>query len=254
MTAGKTKLIGRNLASSLFPAKPLKPDRAAHEGEMFLEIPDLLTAAEVAQAQALARAARFVDGKITNPHNTTKNNLQIDYADQAYQQSSALGLNALKRSETFRNFAFPRLIAPPLLSRYEPGMKYGAHADAPFMLNPTSGPLRSDLSCTIFLEEPEAYDGGELVVHLGTQATAFKPRAGAAVVYPSTTLHEVAPVTRGQRLVMITFIQSQIREAAQREIVYLVGEVSALEGLTMKPENRMLLEMARSNLMRMWLE
>lgn len=208
----------------------------------------------MAQAVAIARAAKFVDGKITNPHNTTKNNLQVDYADQGYQQSSALGLNALKRSEAFRNFAFPRLIAPPLLSRYEPGMRYGAHADAPFMLNPSSGPLRSDLSCTIFLEDPSAYDGGELIVHLGTRPTAFKPRAGAAVIYPSTTLHEVAPVTRGQRLVMITFIQSQLRDAAQREIVYLMGEVSAFEGLTMKPENRMLLETARSNLMRMWLD
>jgi PKHD-type hydroxylase len=221
---------------------------------MFLEIPDLLTAAEVAQAQGIASAAKFVDGKITNPHNTTKNNLQVDYNDQGYQLSSTLGRNALMRSEAFRNFAFPRLIAPPLLSRYEPGMKYGAHADAPFMLNPSSGPLRSDLSCTIFLEEPSAYDGGELVVHLGTRPTAFKPRAGAAVIYPSTTLHEVAPVTRGQRLVMITFIQSQLRDMAQREIVYLMGEVSALEGLTMKPENRMLLETARSNLMRMWLD
>jgi PKHD-type hydroxylase len=221
---------------------------------MFLEIPDFLTPAEVAQAQGIARTAKFIDGKITNPHNTTKNNLQVDYADQGYQQSSAMALNAFKRNEAFRNFAFPRLIAPPLLARYEPGMKYGAHADAPFMLNPTSGPLRSDLSCTIFLEEPTAYDGGELVVHLGARPVAFKPRAGAAVVYPSTTLHEVVPVTRGQRLVMITFIQSQLRDAGQREIVYLMGEVSALEGLTMKPENRMMLETARSNLMRMWLD
>jgi PKHD-type hydroxylase len=220
---------------------------------MFLEIPALMTPAEVSQCLAIARAAKFVDGKITNPHNTTKFNLQVDYGDQGYAQSSALGLAALKRSEEFRNFAFPRLIAPPLLARYEPGMKYGAHADAPFMLNP-SGPLRSDLSCTIFLEEPDAYDGGELLVHLGTRPLRFKGRAGSAIVYPSTTLHEVAPVTRGQRLVMITFIQSQLRDLQQREIVYLIGEVSALEGLTMKPENRMLLETARSNLMRMWLD
>lgn len=221
---------------------------------MFLEIPDLLTDAEITQLKDIARLSKFVDGKITNPHNATKHNLQIEYSDSGYLQSSTIGRNALMRSDAFRSFAFPRLIAPPLLSRYEPGMKYGAHADAPQMLNPSSGPLRSDLSCTIFLEEPDAYDGGELVVHLGTRLIAFKPRAGAVVIYPSTTLHEVAPVTRGQRLVMITFIQSQLRDMAQREIVYLMGEVSALEGLTMNPENRMLLETARSNLMRMWLE
>ncbi len=236
-------------ASVRYAARALKGKTKA----LFLEVPDLLLSDELTQLRGIAANARFQDGKITNPHNQTKNNLQIDYADQGYQQSSAMALAALMRSDAFRNFAFPRKIAPPLMSRYEPGMTYGAHADAPLMVN-QGQPLRSDLSCTIFLEDPSAYEGGELVIYLGTRPCAFKGKPGSAIVYPSTTLHEVVPVRQGHRLVLITFIQSQIRDQAQREILWSIGEVSALEGLTMQFENRMRLEHARSNLMRMWLE
>jgi PKHD-type hydroxylase len=220
---------------------------------MFLEIPNLLTAQEVAELRGIAEKATFVDGKVSNPHNPTKNNLQVDQRDDAYARSSKIGLAALVRSEEFRNFAFPRLIAPPLLARYEPGMRYGAHTDVAVM-NVQGSPLRSDLSCTIFLEDPSLYEGGELVSYLGSKPVSSKGVPGAAIVYPSTTLHEVRPVTKGRRLVMITFIQSQMRDQQQREILYTLGEVSALEGLRMEFSNRTLLESARWNLMRMWMD
>ena len=218
---------------------------------MFLEIPDVLTDQEVAQLRALAAGAKFVDGRISSPHSTVKDNLQLDHADQAYVASSKLMAAALQRNESFRNFAFPALMAPPLLARYEPGMRYGAHSDSAF-IQLGQRQLRSDLSCTIFLNDPATYEGGALSVRLGARAVEFKLRPGAAVVYPSTTLHEVTPVTSGQRLVGITFIESQIPDPALRELLYELDEVAALEGGGMSPENRTRLQYVRTNLRRIW--
>ncbi|MEO8115785.1 MAG: Fe2+-dependent dioxygenase [Phenylobacterium sp.] len=218
---------------------------------MFLEIDDVLSPAEVAQLRGWGAKARFVDGRISSPHSTVKDNLQIDHADEAYTASSKLMAAALQRNEPFRNFAFPSLMAPPLLARYAPGMKYGAHADAALMqLGPQV--LRSDLSCTLFLSEPDAYEGGVLSVRLGTKAVEFKLRAGSAVVYPSTTLHEVTPVTAGERLVGITFVESQIADSAYRELLFELDEVAALEGANMSWENRTRLQYVRTNLKRIW--
>jgi PKHD-type hydroxylase len=218
---------------------------------MFLEIDDVLTAPEVAQLHALAERGRFVDGRISSPHSTVKDNLQLDHADQAYQASSRLLAEALMRNDPFRNFAFPSLMAPPLLARYEPGMKYGLHSDSA-MIQLGARQLRSDLSCTIFLSDPGSYDGGALAIRLGSRDVSFKLEPGAAVVYPSNTLHQVTPVTRGQRLVGITFIESQIADPAQRELLYDLDEVAALEGARMSDENRVRLQHARTNLRRLW--
>lgn len=218
---------------------------------MFLEIDDVLTAAEVAQLSAMAEKARFVDGRLSSPHSTVKDNLQIDHADETYAASSRLMAEALQRSEPFRNFAFPSLMAPPLLARYEPGMKYGVHSDSA-MIQLGARQLRSDISCTIFLSAPETYEGGALAVHLGGRRVEFKLKPGAAVVYPSTTLHEVTPVTKGKRLVGITFVESQIPDGALRELLYDLDEVAATEGLAMSPEGRVRLQHVRTNLRRMW--
>lgn len=218
---------------------------------MFLEIEDVLTSDEIRQLRELAATARFVDGRITSPHSQVKDNLQLDHADQAYQVSSRLLAAALQRNEPFRNFAFPALMAPPLLARYEPGMRYGAHADSA-MIQLGQRQLRSDLSCTVFLNDPETYEGGALSVRLGTKAVEFKLKAGAAVVYPSTTLHEVTPVTSGQRLVGITFIESQIADPTLRELLYELDEVAALEGANMSWENRTRFQYVRTNLRRIW--
>lgn len=218
---------------------------------MFLEIEDVLTPDEVAQLRGLAANARFVDGRISSPHSTVKENLQLDHADGAYAASSKLMAEALQRNDQVRNFAFPGLMAPPLLARYEPGMRYGLHSDSA-VIQLGARQLRSDLSCTLFLSDPDSYEGGALAVRLGTRMVAFKLKPGAAVIYPSTTLHEVTSVTAGQRLVGITFIESQIPDPEQRELLYELDEVAALEGAQMREESRTRLQYVRTNLRRIW--
>src|SRR5947209_14450622 len=210
----------------------------------------LLTDAEVAECRNIAAAAPFVDGRITNPHNKTKINEQL-HDPQAYQKSSQLLLSAFGRSEEFREFAFPVMIAPPLITRYHPGMRYGAHADAAF-INLGNAQIRSDLSCTVFLNEPKDYDGGELHVRLGDADIKFKLEPGEAIVYPSDTLHHVTPVTRGERLVAITFIQSRLPDPFRRNMLYELNEVAALEGLNMRQENFSRLQLVQANLLRYW--
>ncbi len=218
---------------------------------MFQEIADVLTAEECQRLRDIAKDARFVDGRISSPHSQVKDNLQIDSGGESYAESSRMVAAALQRNEDFRNFAYPRIMAPPLLARYQPDMKYGLHSDAPFM-QVGNRPLRSDLSCTVFLNEPDSYDGGELAVQLGTRQVTFKLKPGSAVIYPSTTLHEVLPVTRGERLVSITFIESQIPDSVFRELLFQLDEVAALEGFNMSWENRTRLQYVRANLRRIW--
>jgi PKHD-type hydroxylase len=219
---------------------------------MILEIPDFLNSSEVTRLTQIASEAIFVNGKITNPHNKSKNNEQIDRAAPGFQESSKIMTGAFVRDERFNDFAMPNRLAPPLLCKYEKGMSYGAHSDVALLRVQQPPVLRSDISATIFLNDPSSYDGGELVLHLEDRKVPIKLTAGSLVAYPSTTLHEVAEITRGQRLVAITFIQSQIIDERQRHMIYTLGEVSALEGLTMKPENRNRLDLVRHNLIRMW--
>jgi PKHD-type hydroxylase len=219
---------------------------------MFLEIPDLLTPEEVKRLREISTRVKFVDGRATNPHSQTKNNLQLDYADPGYKESATMLQQALTKDEQVRNFVFPKMIAPPLMTKYTVGMNYGEHADAAFIAIAGNRPLRSDLSCTIFLNDPDTYDGGELSVMLGTKRIAFKPPAGGAIIYPSTTIHQVIPVTRGERLTAITFMESLIVDQTQRELLYQLNEVLALEGLNMTWENRTRLSYVSSSLHRLW--
>jgi PKHD-type hydroxylase len=218
---------------------------------VFLKIRNFLTAAEIARLTALSRELRFVEGRVSNPANVTKNNLQADGADPRYAESVQVVSAAFARSREFVDFAMPKRVAPPMLCRYEPGMKYGAHADAA-LIQLGGPPLRSDLSCTVFVSDPATYEGGELSIVLGNQAIAFKGAAGDAIVYPSTSLHEVIAVRSGQRLVSITFIESFIADQHKRTQVYELNEIAALEGLTMKWESRTRLDVVRQNLLRMW--
>ena len=210
----------------------------------------ILTPEEVEECRKIAATAPFVDGRFTNPHNTAKQNEQLH--DQAAHQRRAQMLQAaLVRSEELLNFAFPVKIAPPLITRYQPRMKYGLHTDVAFMQLPTGG-MRADLSCTIFLNEPESYDGGALRVKLGDGDMRFKLKPGEAILYPSDTLHEVEPVTKGERLVAITFMQSRIQDPFRRNLLYNLNEVAALEGLTMKPENFTMIQLIQNQLLRYW--
>lgn len=213
---------------------------------MFQHIPDLLTAEEVQALRRIAAGAQWIDGRQSNPHSPVKNNLQL------YEKSAAdIMARALYRSEAFTNFTFPVVLAPPMLSRYEPGMHYGGHADAAY-LPLGEKPLRCDLSCTLFLSEPDSYEGGSLKIRLGTSELRFRGAPGSAIVYPSTTFHEVEALTRGERLAGITFIQSRIADAFLRELLYELNEVAALEGLNMDPQNFARLQLVQRNLLQRW--
>jgi PKHD-type hydroxylase len=210
----------------------------------------ILNDAEIAECRRIAASAPFIDGKVTNPHNLAKQNEQL-HDPSAYQQSSELLKQALARSPEFAEFAFPVAMAPPMMTRYKPGMKYGAHADAAFIQLP-GATIRSDLSCTIFLNDPADYDGGELHIRIGDAELKFKLQPGEAILYPSDTLHQVVPVTKGERLVAITFIQSRIQDPFRRYVLYELNEVAALEGLKMDPENFGRLQLVQQNLLRHW--
>lgn len=210
----------------------------------------ILTKKEVDECKRIAASAPFVHGRITNPHNKTKDNEQL-HEQKAYEQSSGLLMQAFARSEEFREFAFPVFIAPPLMTRYKPGMKYGAHADAAFIQLPGKT-IRSDLSCTVFLNDPRQYEGGALHIRLTDGSMRFKLEPGQAIVYPSDTLHEVEPVTKGERLVAITFIQSRLKDPFQRHMLFELNEVAALEGNNMAQENFSRLQLIQSNLLRYW--
>jgi PKHD-type hydroxylase len=210
----------------------------------------LLDAGEIAECRRIAANTQFIDGRATNPHNKAKNNQQLHDA-AAGQASAQIMLKAFARSEEFREFAFPVFIAPPLLTKYQPGQYYGAHADAAFIAL-GNGFIRSDLSCTIFLNDPESYQGGALQIRLGDGTLSFKLKPGEAIIYPSDTFHQVEKVASGERLVAITFIQSKIKDPFRRNLLFDLNEVAALEGLSMQPENFARLQLVQSNLLRYW--
>jgi len=216
---------------------------------MFKLVP-LLNDQGIRALREIAAGGKFVDGRISNPHSTIKNNLQLHDAG-AYERSSKILLDAMVQNPEFMEFAFPARIAPPLLTRYTPGMHYGLHPDAAYI--PLSdGQLRTDVSCTVFINDPADYDGGALHIRLGNADLRFKEAPGVAIVYPSHTLHEVEPVTRGERLVAITFIQSLIPDVERRNLIYELNEVAALEGNKMEPENYTRLQAVQYQLLRMW--
>lgn len=214
------------------------------------KIVEVLTRDEVDECRKVAQRATFAHGRISNPHNQAKDNEQL-HEPAAYQESAKLLHSALMRTEDFINFAFPVAMAPPMITRYQPGHKYGAHADTAFLRLP-GGTLRSDLSCTVFLSDPDSYEGGALCINLGDADLQFKLPPGSAIVYPSDTLHEVEPVTDGERLVAITFIQSRVPDPFRRNLLYNLNEVAALEGLKMKPENYTRLQLVQNQLLRYW--
>ena len=218
---------------------------------MFKQL-NLLRPDQVNQLKDIAAAAQFVDGKISNPHSKVKNNLQL-HDLEAYNKSSELLQDALMSNPEFVDFAFPDKIAPPLITRYTQGMHYGLHADSAIIPLP-DGPIRSDISCTIFLSGPNESKGGALHVTQGEAGMRFKGTPGTAIVYPSHTLHEVEEISEGKRMVAITFIQSKVRDPMKRNLLYELNEVAALEGLSMKDENYTRMQAIQYNLMRMWME
>ena len=217
---------------------------------MFKTIENVLNANEIAELRAMAARATFIDGRISAPGAPVKNNVVMGDRE-LFARSSQLVADALYRSEDFRVFAFPKAMSPPVLTRYGVGMYYGTHTDAAFMPQP-SRLLRSDLSCTVFVSDPDDYEGGELVSRFGTEELRLRAPAGAAIVYPSTTLHRVEEVTKGERLVALTFIESRIADGEQRELLYELSEIAAIAGEKMDIDTYTRLQRVQQNLMRKW--
>jgi PKHD-type hydroxylase len=217
---------------------------------MFNTIENVLTAQELSELRAIAARANFIDGKISAPGATVKNNVVIGDPDLV-GRSAQIVADALYRNEDFRVIAFPKAMMPPILTRYGTGMYYGTHVDAAFMAH-MSRSLRSDLSCTVFLSDPDSYEGGALIARLGSAEVALRAPAGAAILYPSTTLHRVEAVTRGERLVALTFIESRIADSEKRELLYELNEVGAIAGEKMDIDTYTRLQRVQENLLRQW--
>ena len=218
---------------------------------MMLVIDSVLSAAEVAAMREAAQTLTFDDGKLTAGRfaATVKAN---DQAAASPQRDAILAkVNAaLAASALFRSAARPRALTPLILSRYRQGQTYGLHVDDAMM-----GGLRTDLSFTLFLADPESYDGGALIIEDPFEARAIKLNAGDLILYPSTTLHRVEPVTRGERLAVVGWVQSLIRSGEHREILFDLDQaletVHATQGKTPLFDT---LAKTRSNLLRMWAE
>jgi PKHD-type hydroxylase len=219
---------------------------------VFKLLDKLVTPAELQQLQTLLSSAAFESGALTAGQDAreSKNNLQAASAQPAVEEARVILRNALQRSEAFREYAFPLRIVPPLFSRYEPGMRYGEHTD-----NAVMGNVRTDLALTLFLSPPESYDGGELIVDVDREPRSIKLAAGTAVIYLATSLHRVAPVTRGARLAAVTWVQSMVRDPVQREIlVDLEATLRFLRANGPNTREALSLGKVRTNLIRMWVE
>ncbi|HZH43020.1 MAG TPA: Fe2+-dependent dioxygenase [Lysobacter sp.] len=223
---------------------------------MIRVLPNVLSPVELAEVRGLLPQVRFADGRITNPDSNVKRNLQAPQEDPVNARIAQIARDALIRHPEVRTLALPRTMARTTVVRYEPGMTYGWHVDE--ALFPSTPPIRSDLSCTIFLSAPDDYDGGELTIELGAQQLSYKLDPGSALLYPSTTIHRVAPVTRGVRIAAITWLQSWVADAQRRELLVQLNEARALAASPVPlPEEarqrlQVLLESLRTNLFRMW--
>ncbi|WP_454832845.1 Fe2+-dependent dioxygenase [Pseudoxanthomonas wuyuanensis] len=212
-------------------------------------LPNVLNSGELAAVGQLLPQVRFSDGRLTNQASMVKRNLQASQEDSANARIAQIARDALARHPDVRIFAQPRQMARTTVVRYEPGMTYGWHVDE--ALFASSPPMRSDLSCTLFLNPPSEYDGGELTIQLGAQELSYKLQPGDALLYPSTTIHQVAPVTRGVRVAAITWLQSWVADVSRRELLVQLEEARALAGSN-DARLVVLLESLRTNLFRMW--
>ena len=220
---------------------------------MMLCIPEVLTREELQRLRGALAEAEFIDGKATTGYRgrRVKNNLQLSQENVVGKDLAPLVERALRRNETFPWAVWPKQVRGILFSRYEPGMHYGNHVDNAIMGK--GNPWRSDVAFTIFLGDPMDYDGGELMIESPLGAQEVKLAAGEAVVYPSSSVHRVAEVTRGERLAAIGWVQSQVRDPAQREILYDLERIKRLmaERLPDAPETDWAFK-TQSNLLRMW--
>lgn len=216
---------------------------------MLLALPEILSQAEVSAIRRAADNMPFDDGAATAGRYAK----EVKANDQAAPSAARDAIldkvkSALSGHDLFGLASRPAAMTPLILSRYRQGQTYGTHVDDAVMQG-----LRTDISYTLFLSDPDTYDGGALVVEDSFEARAVKLTAGSLFLYPSTTLHRVEPVTRGTRLAVVGWIQSRVRDAGRREILFdlerALRQVHATEG---KSDLFDLMAKSRSNLLRMW--
>lgn len=201
---------------------------------MLIAIPDLLDEGQVSAIRALIDNGGWVDGNVTSGPQAAlaKKNLQLPETAPEAQQAGAMILDALGRNPLFIAAALPHKIWPPLFNSYAGGQAFGTHVDNAIRIQPGSGfTIRSDLSVTVFLEAPEAYNGGELTVETQFGVQQVKLPAGHAVLYPSSSLHRVEPVSRGRRVASFFWVQSMVRDDQARQTLFdLDSAVQTLAG------------------------
>ncbi|MDF1485135.1 Fe2+-dependent dioxygenase [Ramlibacter sp. H39-3-26] len=224
---------------------------------MMLHVPRVLTAEQVREFRAVLDAADWVDGRasVGSQGAQVKQNRQLPTGSPVAQRLGALVLEALSRSALFFSAALPLRIVPPLFNRYEGGENYGLHVDGAVRRQPDGQWLRTDLSCTLFLSEPDSYEGGELEV-VDTYGThEVKLPAGDAILYPSSSLHQVLPVTRGARVGSFFWLQSMVRDEERRRQLFELDQViQALRGRVGECAQTLTLTNHYHNLLRMWTE
>jgi PKHD-type hydroxylase len=219
---------------------------------MQIAIANLLTHDDLHCVRDALKCARFVDGRETAGFaaRLVKDNRQVKASDRSLDTVRTLISERILANDVFRMAVRPKKLTPLLFSRYEPGMKYGSHVDDALMQG-----LRTDVSFTLFLDEPDAYDGGELVIETAAGEDAVKLPAGALIAYPSTSLHRVAQVTRGERNVVVGWARSFIRDAARRELLFDLDtarrQIFSREGKSAEFD---LISKSLANLLRMWAE
>jgi PKHD-type hydroxylase len=190
---------------------------------MLLHVPNVLTAEQVAECRRQLDAAEWVDGRVTAGHQSAKakDNAQLPEDSPVARQLGQLILASLERHPMFVAGALPLKIFPPLFNRYASGQAFGNHVDnAMRKVRGAANWVRTDISATLFLAQPSEYDGGELMIDDTFGSYSVKLPAGDLVLYPATSLHRVQPVTRGARIASFFWIQSMVREDAERTLLF----------------------------------
>jgi PKHD-type hydroxylase len=222
---------------------------------MLLPIADVVSKEELAQLRAQLKDVKFDEGKATAGAavRDVKHNLQTVATDKALDEPRRLLGAALLKSELINQYALPRRLLPPMFNRYDSGMEYGGHVDNAIMGG--GEPMRADLSITVFLTDPADYDGGELVINTDGNPQAVKLAAGSAIVYPSTSIHKVNKITRGSRLCGVTWLQSFVRDEAQRDMLFELMQLARwARQVAPGSQEAMKVSKTRTNLMRLWSE
>src|SRR5687767_2449863 len=224
---------------------------------MLITIPRVLDDDGVARLRAVIDAGEWVDGNVTSGPQAAlaKNNEQLVEHTSAAREGGGLVLDALGRAPLFIAAALPLKIFPPLFNRYAGGQEFAVHVDNAVRIQRGSEfRVRSDLSATLFLADPESYDGGELVVEDALGAHSVKLPAGHLLLYPASSLHRVEPVTRGARVASFFWIQSMVRDTAARDLLFDLDRAVQSAGAAMGQDDRTVIQLTGiyHNLLRRW--